>query len=95
MIGYGLEEVYCYLNNTTSLDGAHSSTVDAIAQSYVVGHEYFQSFWDKPVGIVHVESFWEKKRVKRLAQEAELNRQLPLGCSDMGGKFLVANGAVV
>ena len=83
MIGYGLEEIYCYLSNKTSLSGAHSSIVDATAQSFIVGHKYFQPFWDKPVGIVRIESVWEKKREKRLAQEAELNRQLPVGWSNM------------
>ena len=65
------------------LAGAHSSIVDAIAQSFVVGHELFQKFWDKPVGIVLLTSVWEKKRNKRIQQEAELSRRLPCGWEEM------------
>ena len=49
VIGYGLEEVYCHLAGKDYLEGAHSSIVDAFAQSYIVGHECFVEFWDKPV----------------------------------------------
>ena len=52
VIGYGLEEAYCFVTGIDCLDGAHSSIVDAHAQSVVVDHEFFQPFWDRPVGIV-------------------------------------------
>ena len=83
MIGYGLEEIYCYVTKKDSLEGAHSSIVDALAQSIVVSHEYFEPFWDKPVGIISLESVWETKRKKIIEQDAELKRQLPVGWSEM------------
>ena len=67
VIGYGLEEIYCYVTGQDCLDGAHSSIVDAIAQSYIVGHEEFQKFWDNPVGIVEMSTIWETNVKKNRA----------------------------
>ena len=75
--------MYCHLAGKDYLEGAHSSIVDAFAQSYIVGHECFVEFWDKPVGIVEMQSVWETKRRKRMEQEAELTRQLPNGWDQM------------
>ena len=79
VLGYGLEVIYCYVTGETSLDGAHNSLFDTLAQFKVCKHKSFKSHWNMATSVVPLEEVWKANREQFLAQEAEINRPVPAG----------------
>ena len=79
VLGYGLAEMYIHCTGMVSLEGAHSSIVDARAQLTVVTDERFKKYIDKPESILHLDSVWAAKRSVLNSQLEELERAVPDG----------------
>jgi hypothetical protein len=52
VIGYGCDEMWCYVTANELLPSAHSSIVDARAQSTIVADKRFLEYIDKPMSMI-------------------------------------------
>ena len=77
--GYGLESLLCYIQQTTTLENAHNSRVDARAQAQVVFHEYFHNYIDKSKSIVAMDKILMVKHKNHEKCNEEAKRQVPGG----------------
>ena len=59
--GYGLESLWCYIQQTSTAENALNSLVDARAQAQVMFHEYFCNYIDKLKSIVAMDKIWMVK----------------------------------
>ena len=82
VIGYGCDEMWCYVTGNDSLLGAHSAIVDARAQSTVVADKRFLDYIDKPVSMIAMADVWAAKRKNRDIRNNELNRKIPSGWTE-------------
>jgi hypothetical protein len=82
VIGYGCDEMWCYITGNDSLPGAHSSIVDARAQSTIVADSRFWEFIDRPASMIPMIDVWAAKRKNRDLRNEELQRKVPTGWSE-------------
>ena len=69
----------CYIQQTTTLENAHNSRVDARAQAQVVFHEYFHNYIDKSKSIVAMDKILMVKHKNHEKCNEEAKRQVPGG----------------
>jgi hypothetical protein len=82
VIGYGCDEMWCFVTGNESLPGAHSAIIDAKAQCTIVEDKPFFDFIDKPVAMIAMTDVWAAKRKNRDIRNAELKRKLPAGWTE-------------
>ncbi len=82
VIGYGCDEMWCYVTSNKSLPEAHSAIVDAKAQCTIVADKHFWDFIDKPVAVIAMTDVWAAKRKNRDIRNAELKRKLSAGWTE-------------
>ena len=57
---YGLESLWCYNQQATTVENSHNSIVDARAQAQMF-HEYFHNYINKSKSIVAIDKIWMMK----------------------------------
>jgi hypothetical protein len=82
VIGYGCDEMWCYVTGNDSLPGAHSAIVDARAQSAIVADSRFWEFIDRPASMIPMIDVWAAKRKNRDLRNEELRRKIPSGWTE-------------
>jgi len=82
VIGYGCEEMWCYVTGNESLPSAHSAIVDARAQSTIVADKRFWEYIDKPVLMIAMADVWAAKIKNRDIRNKELKRKIPSGWTE-------------
>jgi hypothetical protein len=82
VIGYGCDEMWCYVTGNLSLPGAHPAIVGANAQCKIVADERFWPFVDKPVSMIAMADVQVSKIRKRNICNLELKRKVPSGWTE-------------
>jgi hypothetical protein len=82
VLGYGCDEMWCYVTSNQSLPGAHSAIVDAKAQCTIVADDRFWAYIDKPMSMMFMAEVWAVKNRTRDVRNAELKRKVPPGWTE-------------
>jgi hypothetical protein len=82
VIGYGCDEMWCYITCKVLLPYVHSAIVDAWAQSSIVADKHLWEYIDKPVSMIAIADVWAGKRKNREKRNKELKRKIPLGWTE-------------
>jgi hypothetical protein len=82
VIGYGCDEMWCFVTGNDALPGAHSAIVDARAQSTIVADDRFWEYIDRPVSMIAMVDVWAAKRKNRDIRNEELKRKVPTGWTE-------------
>jgi hypothetical protein len=82
VIGYGCDEMWCYVTGNESLPGSHSAIVDAREQCTIVADKRFWDYIDKPMAMIAMLDVWASKKKNRDIRNAELKRKIPSGWTE-------------